>query len=340
MDSPLFRKSVSLKKFNTFGIDSVAEAFLEIGASYQLLQLSSTIDYPRPWRVLGGGSNLLLAELTAGTVLKNSIKGISLLEENENSVVVRVGSGENWHAFVMFAVGRGWAGIENLALIPGTVGAAPIQNIGAYGVEVKDAIKEVELWLFNENRFETISNVDCKFDYRDSIFKSELKGRFFICAVTFQLSKIPKFHMEYGAIKEELELMKCSVSLSSIAQAVMNIRRSKLPDPNILGNAGSFFKNPSISAGLFAELKKRFPLLPGYPGTINSSIKVSAAWLIEQCGWKGFKAEHVGVHDKQALVLVNFGDGTGVEIWQLSETILLSVQEKFGILLEREVQVW
>lgn len=340
MNLPLPKQAFSLKELNTFGLDSVAESFLEIQEVSQLELLTNTAQNPMPWRVLGGGSNVLLEEFIPGTVMKNSLKGIAVLEESEDSVVLRVGSGEPWHELVMYVVAKGWSGIENLALIPGTVGAAPIQNIGAYGVEVKDTIIEVEVWLWEEHRFITIVHEDCNFGYRDSIFKNELKGKFFISSVSFRLSKHPVLHMDYGAIKDELSTMKCQPNIKNIAQAVMNIRRSKLPDPALLGNAGSFFKNPTIDSGIYLKLKERFPSLPGYPTINNSLTKVSAAWLIEQAGWKGFRRGNVGVHDKQALVLVNFGGGTPKELWQLSQDILLTVQAKFEILLEREVQVW
>ncbi|MEO6833540.1 MAG: UDP-N-acetylmuramate dehydrogenase [Chitinophagaceae bacterium] len=340
MNFPILQKSFSLKNFNTFGIESIADSFLEISEVKQLEVFSKLSQNPRPWRVLGGGSNVLLEKFTSGTVLKNSIRGITLLEENRDSVIVRVGSGENWHEFVMYAVKQGWGGIENLALIPGTVGAAPIQNIGAYGVEVKDTITEMEVWIWDENRLVTFENAACDFGYRDSIFKNKLKGRFYVCSITFKLSKAPKLHTDYGAIKDELTSMQCDPSIANIAQAVINIRKSKLPDPKVIGNAGSFFKNPTIASSHYKELKEKFPSIPGFSTQEDTLIKVPAAWLIEQCGWKGFRRGNVGVHDRQALVLVNVGGAIGTEIWELSQEILSSVEAKFDILLEREVQTW
>jgi len=336
---PTIASSVPLQAHNTFGIASLAEHFIEIGTRAHLVQLAIA-NAPKPWRVLGGGSNVLLEETTSGTVLKNRITGIELIAETDESVKLKVGSGEIWHDLVMFAVGKGWGGLENLALIPGTVGAAPIQNIGAYGVEVKDTITEVEVWLWEENRFATISNEAAHFGYRDSIFKQQLRDKFFVVSVCFSLRKQAVLHTEYGAIGAELHAMGAVPSLANIAQAVMNIRRSKLPDPKVVGNAGSFFKNPSVQNSVFDALKKAYPELPGYPSNIGSNTKIPAAWLIEQCGWKGFRRGNVGVHDRQALVLVNYGEATGAEIWQLSEDILQSVFDTFGVLLEREVQVW
>lgn len=328
-----------LQAHNTFGIASLAEHFIEIETREHLVQLP-VLNAPKPWRVLGGGSNILLEETTSGTVLKNRITGIELIGESDEFVILKVGSGEIWHDLVMFTVGRGWGGLENLALIPGTVGAAPIQNIGAYGVEVKDTITEVEVWLWEENRLATISNEAAQFGYRDSIFKQQLRGKFFVVSVSFRLRKNAVLHTEYGAIEAELHTMGAVPSVANIAQAVMNIRRSKLPDPKIVGNAGSFFKNPSVQNSKFDALKKAYPAMPGYPSKLESSTKIPAAWLIEQCGWKGFRRGNVGVHDRQALVLVNYGEATGADIWQLSEDILQSVFDTYGVQLEREVQVW
>ncbi|MCB0696164.1 MAG: UDP-N-acetylmuramate dehydrogenase, partial [Chitinophagaceae bacterium] len=242
--------------------------------------------------------------------------------------------------WVMYAIKNNWAGIENLALIPGTVGAAPMQNIGAYGVEVKDAIDEVTTWLWDEKKYITYKNEQCRFGYRDSIFKHELKGKAFIIDVTFRLNKRPVFHTSYGAIQQELDRTCITdLSIKAIADAVITIRSSKLPDPKQIGNAGSFFKNPTIPTTQYDELKKQYAEIPSYP-VDEGFVKVPAGWLIEQCGYKGYKTGHTGVHDKQALVLVNHGGANGREVWALSETILQAVQQKYGIVLEREVQVW
>jgi UDP-N-acetylmuramate dehydrogenase len=245
-----------------------------------------------------------------------------------------------WHELVLYAIDNGWAGIENLALIPGTVGAAPIQNIGAYGVEAKETIDSVAGWHWDEQEFITYSNAACGFGYRDSIFKHELKDKLFISSVTFRLNKKASYNVSYGAIEQELEKNNVAeLSIKAIADAVIAIRSSKLPEPKKTGNAGSFFKNPSITIAHFDMLKANYPNIPSYPLS-DVMVKVPAGWLIEQCGWKGVKRGNAGVHEKQALVIANYGNATGAEIWTLSEEILQSVKERFGILLEREVQVW
>jgi UDP-N-acetylmuramate dehydrogenase len=282
---------------------------------------------------------VLLTSAIKGTVILNRIKGITVVKEDANETWLRAGAGEVWHDLVLHAIGNNLGGIENLALIPGTVGAAPIQNIGAYGVEVKDTITEVECWHWEEKKLVTFSNEDCRFGYRDSVFKHSLKGKVVVTAVTFRLSKQPVLHIDYGAIRDELKAMELEPSVQSIAQAVINIRRSKLPDPAVIGNAGSFFKNPTISRDAFAGLQARYPAIPSFPAS-EGLVKIPAGWLIEQCGWKGYRSGNAGVHAKQALVLVNYGNATGREIWGLSDAVLHSVNETFGIELEREVQVW
>jgi UDP-N-acetylmuramate dehydrogenase len=251
-----------------------------------------------------------------------------------------VQAGEIWHNLVLYAIERGWGGIENLALIPGTVGAAPIQNIGAYGVEARETILRVTGWHWQRQDFVTYENEACRFGYRDSIFKHSEKDKMLITSVLFQLNKRPRFNTSYGAIEQELEAMGVKdLSVSSIAQAVINIRRSKLPDPAVIGNAGSFFKNPVIPIAIFAQLKEQYPQMPSFPAP-QGSIKIPAAWLIEQCGWKGYRNGDTGVHAQQALVLVNYGTAQGADIWRISGEIVASVKEKFGVDLEREVQVW
>ena len=314
-----------------------AEHFVELADEGGLSELSLLA---QPKHVLGGGSNVLLRAPVKGLVIKNELKGIELVREDENYKWFSVRSGEVWHEWVMFAIAEGLGGIENLALIPGTVGAAPMQNIGAYGVEVKDVIESVTFWHWEEKKYYTYSNVQCEFGYRDSIFKRVLGGKVFITSVVFRLSKKPAFNTSYGAIEDELRSMGATEpSVASIAQAVINIRSSKLPDPKQIGNAGSFFKNPTIPVVQFQALKEHFPQLPSYPVS-DTLVKVPAGWLIEQCGWKGYRKDDYGVHAKQALVLVNYGSATGSEIWALSQQIVDSVQQKFGIELEREVQVW
>ncbi len=327
---------ISLKPYNTFGIDVPASAFTTIDNENQL----SEIPQNQKLYMLGGGSNILLTQPIEGLVLLNRLKGITTEKESEDHVWLRVQSGEVWHWFVMQAIEKGYGGVENLALIPGTAGASPIQNIGAYGVEAKETIDEVTAWHWGEKKFVTYTNSDCKFGYRDSIFKNQLKDQVFITSVTYKLNKVPKFNTSYGAITEELEKMHVQeLSVKAIADAIIAIRSSKLPNPVVIGNAGSFFKNPTITKAHYEELLKTNSQIPSYP--VNEThIKVPAGWLIEQCGWKGYKEGHTGVHAKQALVLVNYGNAKGSEVWQLSEKVVQSVKERFGIELEREVQVW
>jgi UDP-N-acetylmuramate dehydrogenase len=283
-------------------------------------------------------------------VIRNEIKGIELVDEDEDYVYVTVGAGESWHGFVQYCLTRNWAGVENLSLIPGSVGAAPMQNIGAYGVEIKDVFHELTAWDLEEGKVYTFTLNDCRFGYRDSIFKGPYKGRFIILSVTFRLNKTPVFHTAYGAIREELERMGVQeLSIQAISQAVVHIRTSKLPDPAQIGNAGSFFKNPTIPSMHFANLQTMFPGIVGYPeastggaptaGASDGTTKLAAGWLIEQCGWKGYRHGDAGVHTRQALVLVNYGHATGQELYDLSEEILRSVHEKFGVTLEREVNI-
>ncbi len=327
---------ISLRSNNTFGISVVAERLVEI-ADTDMLPAVGSLSGNR--HVLGGGSNILLLGDVEGIVLLNRLKGITLVREDEQFKWFQVASGEIWHDFVMLTVEQGLGGIENLALIPGTVGAAPIQNIGAYGVEAMSSTESVTVWHWEEGKFITFSNEACHFGYRDSIFKHELKDKAFITSVVFRLSKQPVLNTNYGAIEQELQAMGATPSIHSVAQAVINIRRSKLPDPAVIGNAGSFFKNPAIPIEQHKALLTNYPEMPSYPFS-EQLVKIPAGWLIEQCGWKGYRSGDAGVHAKQALVLVNYGAAQGADIWQLSTDILHSVREKFGIELEREVQVW
>ncbi len=335
------QRNVSLRAYNTFGIDTVAEHLIVIHDKQGLQEVLDTDALPTPIHIIGGGSNILFTQNVKGTVLLNRTKGIAVVEENEGHVIVEVCSGEVWHELVLYAISKGWGGIENLALIPGTVGAAPMQNIGAYGVEVKDVIKKVKVWHWEEKRYKEYDNADCQFGYRDSIFKHEEKGKVFITSVTFQLSKKHNYHTSYGAIQQELDKMGIKdLSIKAIANAVIAIRSSKLPNPEEIGNAGSFFKNPTIPQSQFEQLKTQHPAIPHYPAGDNM-VKVPAGWLIEQCGFKGISKGNTGVHEQQALVLVNkTGQANGKEVWELSEEILQTVQDRFGILLEREVQIW
>jgi len=340
MSNPSIEYKASLSERNTFGMKAEADCLVTLTEDSQIPLLNQETTLPLPLHVLGGGSNILIKGSVKGSVILNRIKGIDLVNEDAEFVVIKVGAGEIWQEFVEFAISKNWGGIENLSLIPGTVGAAPIQNIGAYGVEVKDTIQGVTGWDLGTNQFRTFTNTECCFGYRDSIFKGPaFKDQFIITAVYFQLRKHPVLNTGYGSIREELERLKLEPDVRSVSQAVINIRKSKLPDPAILGNAGSFFKNPSIPESEFLPLKEKYPDMPSFSG--NEGLhKIPAAWLIEQCGWKGYRRGNIGVHVKQALVLVNYGGGTGAEIWELSGEIIQSILERFGILLEREVQVW
>lgn len=292
-----------------------------------------------PVFVLGGGSNILFTKDYAGVVLKNEIKGIEVQHEDAEHVYVRVGAGENWHQFVLHCINHNWAGVENLSLIPGNVGASPIQNIGAYGVELDNIFWSLEAFHLAERRIHTFTMADCEFGYRDSIFKNSYKDQFAILSVTLQLRKKPIFHVSYGAITEELDKMGVKeLGIKAVSQAVINIRSSKLPDPTEIPNAGSFFKNPEVPVAKYEELKSKFPGIIAYPLT-KMAVKLAAGWMIEQCGWKGYRKGDAGCHAKQALVLVNYGNAKGNEIYDLSEEILQSVNEKFGIILEREVNI-
>ncbi len=331
------QQNKSLLPYNTFHIDVNAEFFTELNDVSSLAEISAL---PQQKHILGGGSNILLIQPLKGIVIHNNLKGIVLEKEDDQHVWLRVASGEIWHELVMHTVNHGWGGLENLALIPGTVGASPIQNIGAYGVEAKETIESVECWSWNQRTLQNFSNSDCEFGYRDSIFKRILKNEVLITSVLFRLNKVPVYNISYGALEDELKQMGVEeLSVKAIAYAVMNIRRSKLPDPKVTGNAGSFFKNPTISKLLYDKIHANYPGIPSYQ--VNElKIKVPAGWLIEQCGWKGYRKNDAGVHAKQALVLVNHGHAKGDEIWKLSGEIVASVKEKFAIELEREVQVW
>jgi UDP-N-acetylmuramate dehydrogenase len=330
------QSNISLKKYNTFGIDAHARFF---SAFKTVEELKGLLDLQKTSIVLGGGSNILFTKDFDGLVLKNELKGIKKVKEDEQHVYVQVGAGENWHQFVLYCIKNNLAGVENLSLIPGSVGASPMQNIGAYGVEIKDVFFYLEAYSIKEKALQAFSLNDCELGYRDSIFKKKYKDEFIITGVTYRLNKKPDFNISYGAIKHELEKMKVhELSIQKISQAVINIRSSKLPDPKKIGNAGSFFKNPTVPRSVFEKLKAKFHDIVGYD-VHSGEVKIAAGWLIEQCGWKGFKKGDAGCYDKQALVLVNYGKATGDEIYSLSEDILQSVKQKFAITLEREVNI-
>ena len=336
------QENISLKPYNTFGINATARYFAKFASLPELNELFHFASSKEKMQtlVLGGGSNILLTQNFKGLVAINEMHGIEVVMEDAEHIYVRAAAGENWHRFVMYCIEKNFAGVENLSLIPGSVGASPMQNIGAYGVEIKDVFYELEAYHINEKKLQTFSAKDCEFGYRESVFKRKYKGEFVITSVTFRLNKIPVFNTSYGAIQQELDKMKVQeLSLSAISQAVINIRQSKLPDPKETGNAGSFFKNPTILKEHFERLQIQFPAIIGYPAQ-NDSVKVAAGWLIEQCGWKGYRKGDAGCHAKQALVLVNYDNATGKDIYDLSTEIMHSVDTKFGIRLEREVNVF
>jgi UDP-N-acetylmuramate dehydrogenase len=333
-------QNVSLKKYNTFNINTTTKYFAVFTTADELKELLSQKEYANDYKfILGGGSNILLTKNIDGLVLKNELKGIELVKEDLRHFYVKAGAGENWHQFVMHCIDHNYAGLENLSLIPGNVGASPMQNIGAYGVEIKDVFESLEALNKKDQTIHTLSANDCAFGYRESIFKSKYKDQFVILNVTYRLNKIPVFNTSYGAVEHELERMGIKeLSIRNISQAVINIRSSKLPDPNKIGNAGSFFKNPTISAQRFQKLEKLHNKIPHYIADENH-IKIPAAWLIEQSGWKGYRNGDAGVHIHQPLVLVNYGNAAGKDIYELSEQIRQSVERKFEIELEREVNI-
>jgi len=333
------QKNVSLKNFNTFGVDANAKFFVEINHQDELSELFMDPQWREMKRlVLGGGSNMLLINDFEGLVIRMNIRGIEH-RINHTEVFIEAGAGEVWNDLVNFCIIRGYAGLENLSLIPGSVGAAPIQNIGAYGVELKDVFHSCCAFELATGNFKTFSKTDCRFGYRESIFKEDLKERYIIVSVKLQLSLIPNLNLSYGAIGQKLAARNItSPTIKEVSQVVSQIRVSKLPDPSTIGNAGSFFKNPVITAEAFAALQAKFPNIVQYPAGENK-VKLAAGWLIEQCGWKGKTVGHTGTWKNQALVLVNHGGASGSEVYTLSSQIIDSVYAKFGITLQREVNI-
>ena len=333
-------ENVSLRPYNTFGIDATARYFASFDSP---AALQAILEDPKweavPKIILGGGSNILLTKDYDGLVLKNEIKGIKVIKEDEEHVYVQAGAGENWHRFVMYCIDKNLAGLENLSLIPGNVGASPMQNIGAYGVEIKDVFYELDAWHVKDQKLVKFSKDACEFGYRESVFKRKYKDQFVILQVTYRLNKTPHFNTSYGAIEQEMERMGVKeLSIRAISDAVIHIRSSKLPNPAEIGNAGSFFKNPEISKEKYEALKEAFPAIVAYP-LPHDQYKLAAGWLIEQSGWKGYRDGDAGVHAKQALVLVNYGHASGEELVELSWKVIESVKEKFGVVLEREVNI-
>lgn len=329
----------SLKLYNTFHIEATARYFAAFKNMDELQELLSMPESNKQLLVLGGGSNMLFTKDFDGLVIKNELTGIRKVHEDEHYVYVESGAGENWHQFVQYCINNNWGGVENLSLIPGNTGASPMQNIGAYGVEIKDVFYSLEAYHIKEKKLHQFTLNDCAFGYRESVFKKKCKGEFVITKVVFRLSKDPVFNIAYGAITQELDAMGVKdLTVKAISQAVINIRQSKLPDPNDVGNAGSFFKNPTVSNDQYEQLRVAFTGIVGYP-LPDGNVKLAAGWLIEQCGWKGYRKGDAGCHSKQALVLVNYGNAKGNDVFHLSEDILQSVKNKFNVTLEREVNI-
>jgi UDP-N-acetylmuramate dehydrogenase len=331
-------ENISLKKYNTFGLnikaDRMVTFMMEENAVHFFKQQRIK---PEMCLILGAGSNVLFTGDFHGTIIHPNIEGIAVEEKKEDHVIISCGAGIVWDKLVQLTVSYGFGGLENLSFIPGHVGAAPVQNIGAYGAEVGQTIEKVRAISLIDGSIVEFTNDDCKFGYRDSIFKGELKGKYLISRVYFRLSTRPRLSLEYGSIKEEVNKLGI-ISLANVRKTVIITRQRKLPDPSEIGNAGSFFKNPVVDARVADDLKGRYPGIPIF-GDRSGCFKLAAAWLIEQCGWKGKRAGDTGIHDKQALVIVNYGNATGTEIYEFSERIRHSVYEKFGIALEREVEV-
>ena len=333
-------KNFPLKEHHTFHIN----AFARFGAAFSNLEeLKELIAYQGgniKQLILGGGSNVLFTDDYDGIVLINKIPGIEIIKENEEHIFIKVGAGISWNSFVEYCVKNNYAGVENLSLIPGSTGASPMQNIGAYGVEIKDVFHELEAYHIKENYLKKFNAAECEFGYRESVFKKKFKNQFAILNVTYRLNKKPVFHISYHALEQELSKKNIKeLSIQAIAETVINVRRSKLPDPNVLGNAGSFFKNPVISKEILKESSEKNLIDIPYFQISDDALKVPAGWLIEHCGWKGYRNGDAGCYEKQALVLVNYGNAKGKEIFDLSDEIIISVHNKFGINLEREVNI-
>ena len=335
------QRDFDLKTYNTFGVSAKASLCTVISKEEDLQEvIAENARISKELFPLGGGSNLLLSKDLDKWVLINELKGIRVLEEDAERVVVEVMAGENWHQFVMTCLENGWYGLENLSLIPGSVGASPIQNIGAYGVEVKDFIRSVKAIDLKGGEELEFNNASMRFSYRNSIFKEELRGKTFITRVVFELKKKPEVHVAYRALQEELDKRGITdPGPADVSSAVIAVRQSKLPDPEEIGNSGSFFKNPVVAMEQYLQLASEHPDIPNYP-VDDAHKKLAAGWLIEQAGWKGFRDGDIGVHAKQALVLVNYGAGKGADIYSLSQRIIDDVKSKFGVELEREVNVF
>ncbi len=334
----MISNNIPLKEYNTFGIQSIARRFARFSSVEELNQLLDQRGNDR-LLVLGGGSNILFTKDFNGLVIRNEIKGFEILQEDTDSVLVKAGAGEVWHEFVLKCIEMNFGGIENLSLIPGSVGASPMQNIGAYGVEIKDVFDSLEAYEIATGKLKTFSHADCRFGYRESVFKRELKDQYIIVSVTFRLSKKHQINSSYGIIEEELKKNSIiSPTIKDISNAVIAIRSSKLPNPKEIGNAGSFFKNPVVDTSILEEIQTNYENVPNYPAG-NNKVKLAAGWLIEKAGWKGKTFSTYGVHKNQALVLVNYNDTKGSDLLALSEQIIADIEKKFNVSLEREVNI-
>lgn len=335
-------EAASLKKLNTFGMDVKADYLSEVNTSEDIEQVLEFREKKNiPLFILGGGSNILFSREIHELVLLNRLKGIELIEENQKHVWVQANAGENWHEFVLFCLKNNWGGVENLSLIPGNVGASPMQNIGAYGVEIKDVFHSLEAINLKDGKAKEFSAEECRFGYRESVFKQEEKGKWLITKVNFKLTKVDHIlKTGYGAITTELEAMHVkTANIQAISEAVIRIRRSKLPNPEEIGNAGSFFKNPVVDISIMQQIKRQHPDVVSYPAGENQ-VKLAAGWLIEKAGWKGYRKGDAGVHKNQALVLVNYGQANGNEISDLADSLIEDIQKKFGVMLEKEVNIY
>ena len=334
----MIQKNVSLSTYNTFGLNYRARYFISIRSEGEAINLFSEKETSTgPMLILGGGSNVLFTGDYRGTIIHPEIKGIEIEEKNDEYVIVSAGAGEEWDSFVEWTVNKGFGGIENLSLIPGKVGSVPVQNIGAYGVEAKDTILKVRAVSTEDGSVREFDKSECQFGYRKSIFKAAMKGKYLVTKVWFRLAITPVLNLVYGSLADEVAKLG-GARLKNVRDAVIKIRRSKLPDPAILGNAGSFFRNPLVDFTVAESLRKQYPQMPCYEDS-SGGIKLAAGWLIEQCGWKGKRYGSTGVHDKQALVIVNYGGASGTEILNLAEEIRKSVWYRFEVELEREVEV-
>tara|TARA_B110000977_G_scaffold69581_1_gene94517 strand:+ start:13018 stop:14034 length:1017 start_codon:yes stop_codon:yes gene_type:complete len=329
-----------LIKLNTFGIDVKAKYFTSINTVNELIEIKKSEKFKdHELLILGGGSNILFTKDFNGLVILNNIKGKEIVDQNEDSIILKIGAGENWHELVMYCVDNGWGGIENLSLIPGNTGTAPMQNIGAYGVEIKETFVELEALEISSGKIVKFSNSECEFGYRESVFKNKMKNKYIILNITLELNKNPILNINYGDVKAILETKKIETpTIKDVSNAIISIRQRKLPDPKKIGNSGSFFKNPIIDINLLKLIEEKYPNVVSYKINENE-FKIAAGWMIEKAGWKGKKFNNFGVHENQALVLVNYGLANGKEIFNLSEKIILDIKEKFGITLEREVNI-